>query len=75
MNIFEQKYLKYKKKYIELKNFQLGGQNIVNPMTLLGHIDIVASVACSADGTKICSGSGDKTVKVWKNNSIILHLH
>ena len=29
------------------------------------HSDVVRSVAFSPDGTKIVSGSGDKTIKVW----------
>ncbi|KZP21272.1 hypothetical protein FIBSPDRAFT_1044227 [Athelia psychrophila] len=32
---------------------------------LLGHEDSVRSVAISPDGTKIVSGSADKTVRVW----------
>ncbi len=33
--------------------------------TLEGHSDDVESVAFSPDGTKIISGSVDKTVKIW----------
>jgi WD40 repeat protein len=33
--------------------------------TLEGHFSRVTSVAISSDGTKIVSGSWDKTVKVW----------
>ena len=33
--------------------------------TLEGHFKWVQSVSFSPDGTKIASGSGDKTVKVW----------
>ena len=29
------------------------------------HSSIITSVAFSPDGTKIVSGSGDKTIKVW----------
>ena len=29
------------------------------------HSDCINSVAFSPDGTKIVSGSGDKTIKVW----------
>ena len=34
-------------------------------LTLQGHTGPVFSVAFSADGTRIASGSDDKTVKVW----------
>ena len=33
--------------------------------TLKGHSDSVRSVAFSPDGTKIISGSVDKTIKIW----------
>ena len=29
------------------------------------HSDAITSVTCSPDGTKIVSGSFDKTIKVW----------
>ena len=29
------------------------------------HSDLITSVVFSPDGTKIVSGSGDKTIKVW----------
>jgi WD40 repeat protein len=41
--------------------------------TLEGHSSSVGSVAITPDGTKIVSGSADKTIKVWdlNNGSII----
>ena len=33
--------------------------------TLEGHSDTVWSVCYSPDGTRLATGSGDKTVKVW----------
>ncbi|MCI5715187.1 MAG: hypothetical protein MR279_01010 [Bacteroidales bacterium] len=37
--------------------------------TLKGHKYSVNSVAYSPDGTKIISGSGDETVKIWDANT------
>ena len=37
--------------------------------TLKGHSYGVLSVAYSPDGTKIVSGSGDKTIKIWDANT------
>ena len=37
--------------------------------TLEGHSDFVTSVALSGDGTRIVSGSWDKTVRVWDAQS------
>ena len=36
---------------------------------LSGHTDNVTSVALSADGSKVVSGSYDKTVKIWSADS------
>ena len=46
------------------------GANAMEPMyacdsTLKGHTECVLSVAFNHDGTKIASGSDDKSVKVW----------
>ncbi|MEE1203610.1 MAG: hypothetical protein UHN59_04835, partial [Bacteroidales bacterium] len=37
--------------------------------TLEGHSEYVYSVAYSPDGTKIISGSKDKTIKIWDANT------
>ena len=36
---------------------------------LSGHTDWVRSVALSADGSKVVSGSWDDTVKIWNADS------
>ena len=33
--------------------------------TLTGHTGLVTALACSPDGTRIVSGSADKTLKIW----------
>ena len=33
--------------------------------TLAGHSDVVTSLAISADGKRVVSGSVDQTVKIW----------
>jgi WD40 repeat protein len=33
---------------------------------LTGHSHWVTSVAWSGDGTRVCSGSGDRTVCLWQ---------
>ena len=38
-------------------------------LLLSGYSGIVTSVALSADGKKIVSGSSDKTVKIWDTDS------
>ncbi len=37
----------------------------LTPHTLTGHTSYVSSVALSADGQTLASGSHDKTIKVW----------
>ena len=34
------------------------------------HSDYIRSVAFSPDGTKIVSGSADKTIKVWESGAL-----
>ena len=69
------KYLKYKKKYLGLKQKsidilnlknkkQLGGSGEV-PLILNGHSGWVNSVSYSPDGTRIVSGSYDGTLRQW----------
>ena len=36
---------------------------------LSGHAGEVSSVAFSADGSKVVSGSDDKTVKIWSTDN------
>ena len=36
---------------------------------LSGHADMVMSVGFSADGSKVVSGSQDRTVKIWNADS------
>ena len=66
MNYY-QKYLKYKKKYIKLKN-QSGGNdkyfNFVKSFDV--HSYKVRSVAFSGDGKWMAYGSSDGTVKLYK---------
>ena len=42
-----------------------------------GHSDVVTSVAFSTDGTKVVSGSYDKTVKIWnvESGDVMYTLH
>ena len=45
--------------------------NVFNvPMhDLSGHSDIVSSVCISADGSKIVSGSRDRSIKIWNSET------
>ena len=36
---------------------------------LSGHAGQVTSVAFSADGSKVVSGSGDNTIKIWSTDN------
>lgn len=50
--------------------YTLQGFPLVIPVTrcyatMLGHTESVVTVAFSPDGTRLCSGSGDTTVRFW----------
>ncbi|KAF8548063.1 hypothetical protein OG21DRAFT_1607113 [Imleria badia] len=47
------------------------GQCVAGPFE--GHIDLVYSVAYSPDGRHIVSGSSDKSIKVWKVESLFAY--
>ena len=38
-------------------------------LTLTGHSDLVLSVAFSADGKRVVSGSRDESVKIWSSET------
>jgi WD40 repeat protein len=48
------------------------GQTVTLINTLMGHTSYISSVAFSADGLKIASGSCDRTVKIWCVQSQVL---
>ena len=45
------------------------GTGVENFPPLCGHSDSVRSIAFSPDGSKIVSGSNDKTIRVWEASS------
>jgi WD40 repeat protein len=49
----------------ECANVNFNNVNVYDVYSSSGHSDYVRSVAISADGTKVVSGSDDKTVKIW----------
>ena len=56
----------------KIKIFSLNAQDVTKfkcLKTLEGHIEAVWSVAYSPDSTKIISGSGDETIKIWDANT------
>ena len=70
---YKQKYLKYKNKYLKLKQFagsKIPAEQITHKV-LKGHKKRIYSVAFNNGkddpnpGTKIVSGSWDKTIKIW----------
>lgn len=50
-----------------LRGVNLEGYDLFTPYlaTFLGHIGPVYSVCISSDGSRVISGSGDKTVRLW----------
>ena len=65
MNYY-QKYLKYKKKYLELKNQSGGNDEDFNLVKTFYYNAAVMSVAFSGDGKWMASGSDDFTVKLYE---------
>ena len=51
---------------IKVWNAETGAEQL----TLTGHSAFVTGLCFSPDGTKLVSGSGDKTVKVWDISSL-----
>ena len=53
-----------------IKAFQEALNHKTEHNRLLGHQDIVTSVALTPDGKTLVSGSGDKTIKVWNLETV-----
>ncbi len=52
-----------------------GSEPVLRPSVLSAHKGGVTSLAFSADGRRLCSGSQDKTVKIWENGRVLRSLH
>ncbi|PVF92107.1 WD40 repeat-like protein [Serendipita vermifera] len=52
-------------------SIEWGGQIVWSPLQhiLLGHTDVITCITFSSDGTRITSGSEDKTVRVWDSET------
>jgi WD40 repeat protein len=56
-------------KYANLDGADLRGSKNIAYKPIIGHSDIVWSVAISSDNKFIVSGSFDKTIRVWEIES------
>ena len=55
-------------KFIQTQRYRLTNNHIPNKI-LKGHDDNIWSIAFNLDGTKIVSGSSDRTVKIWNSQT------